>query len=506
MKYLVNSREMKELDQNTIEHFGVPSAVLMERAALAVCQEIKKRFTKEKSVLVICGAGNNGGDGFAIARLLFLEGYPVRVYGPMDFGKMTEETKRQYHIAENYGVPIVRAWPGAAGKEMPQGKYDIIVDALFGIGLSRPMEGRLKELIGWCNSQKALRIAVDIPSGLLADTGQVLGEAFHSDVTVTFGFTKVGQMLYPGAEICGELITADIGIDENSILDHKPEVCCLERQDAKKLFPARKRDSNKGSYGKVLVIAGSGQMAGAAYFSGKAAYLMGCGLVQIFTPRANREILLARLPEAIVTGYDSKAPDISLLLDKMKWADVILAGPGIGMEESAEVLVREVLKQREKPVVMDADGLNLIAKDRKLLENAVAPLIITPHPGEMSRLTGQKIPEIKGSLLQCAREFSRNNHLVCVLKDARTVIGAYGRLFLNPTGCNGMATGGSGDVLAGMIAGLLAQKMSPEEAAVLGTFLHGMAGERAAAVKGNASMLASDLLEQIPESIKKELK
>lgn len=495
MKYLVSSQEMKEFDKNTIEYFGVPSMVLMERAALSVFEQISRRFSQKDSILVICGAGNNGGDGFALARLLFLAGYPVNLYLPMKMDKMTEETRCQYNSAKRYEIPITETL----------GKYDIIVDALFGIGLSRPLEGRLKELIGWCNSQEAVRLAVDIPSGISADTGAVLGEAFLADITVTFGFAKIGQALYPGARYCGELFTADIGIDEKSMLKKTPGMSYMEDEDIRKYFPRRKKDSNKGTYGKVLVIAGSDQMAGAAYFSAKAAYLAGCGLVQIFTPKANRDVLLTMLPEAIVTVYDSNEPDIKLLREKTEWADVVLIGPGIGTGDSAVCLLKEVLSRKGKQVVMDADALNILAKDMDLLRESENSVIVTPHLGEMSRLTGETIPDIKESLPAHAKDFVKQYGVVCVLKDARTVIGTAEGLYVNLSGCDGMASGGSGDVLAGLITGLLAQHISPETAAVLGTFLQGRAGEEAATEKGNASMLAGDMLEKLPCVIKRYL-
>ena len=491
MRYLLNSGEMKQMDKNTMEYFGIPSPVLMERAALCVFYQMQRLCNKKGRILVICGAGNNGGDGLALARLLFLDGYPVSIYLPVR-DKMTKETKAQYETVKKYGISFTENL----------GEYDVIVDALFGIGLSRPLEGIFKELIIWCNRQDALRIAVDMPSGISADTGALLGEAFQADLTVTFGFAKVGQMLYPGAEYCGKVIIGDIGIDEKSILGEKPKVLSMEDKDIKPMFPARKKDSNKGSYGKVLVIAGSDKMAGAAYFSAKAAYLSGCGLVQAFTPKANRDILLTMLPEALVTDYDSDHLDISLLREKMEWADVILIGPGLGTGEGAKVLVEEVLKREDKPLVMDADALNILSFEMELFRQSKAPIIVTPHLGEMSRLTGAKIPEIKERILHVAGEFAEKYGVLCVLKDSRTVIGTKKGLYLNISGCSGMASGGSGDVLAGFIAGLLAQNMSIEDGAVLGTFIHGRAGEKAALKKGEASMTARDIFEEIGNVIK----
>lgn len=299
MYELVNSQEMKLYDKNTIETFGVPSAVLMERASLAIADAVAGRFRRKNTkILIICGSGNNGGDGFAAGRILFLRGYSVEFLAPMQKDRMTEETALQRRIVEAYHIPVFSQLQGSS--------YDVIIDALFGIGLSRPLEGALGSLVHTLNELKAYKIAADIASGIFADTGEAPATAFYADLTVTFGFAKVGHLLYPGAEHTGELIVADIGIGRQSFLGKKPMGRYVSRECVKELLPMRKAYSNKGTYGRVLIIAGSKQMAGAAYFAAKAAYAAGCGLVRVLTAKENRNVLSAQLPEAIVNVYQTE--------------------------------------------------------------------------------------------------------------------------------------------------------------------------------------------------------
>lgn len=505
MNDLVNSQEMKQYDKNTIEQFGIPSVVLMERAALAVFAEIKKRFSFPcGKILLLCGAGNNGGDGFAVARLLHLAGYDVEIFFPMKEAQMTAETKAQYHTAKKYQIP--------ESSDLSDASYAVIIDALFGIGLSRNIEGELYKFIDYLNKKDAFRIAVDISSGISADTGQVLGIAFCADLTVTFGFAKIGQLLYPGADYTGELIVSDIGIDANSFLEQKPRGSYLKKESLKELLPKRKAYSNKGSYGKVFLIAGSPDMAGAAYFAAKAAYYSGCGLVRIFTPKENRKILLTKLPEAIITAYDSKETMLSQLEEGIRWADAVLIGPGLSKSETAQLLLEKTilltsLEEGAKKIVFDADALNLLSKNKSILKETNAERIITPHLGEMSRLLEEPIERIKENLVQTATAFAKEYQLTCILKDARTVIGMPdGTFFVNTTGNHGMATAGSGDVLAGFLAGFLAQGLDLKRAAILSVCLHGTAGDFAAEKKGTYGMIASDLLEMLPMAIKSIMK
>lgn len=500
MNYAVNAKEMKQYDKNTIEYYGIPSPVLMERAALAVFYEITARFRPGCGrILILCGAGNNGGDGFALARLLYLEGYQVEILFAMDEEKMTPDAKAQRMSTQKYNIPEI--------KELSRHSYAVIADALFGIGLTRAIEGRCAKLIKKLNQSPAYKIAVDISSGVSADTGDVPGAAFAADLTVTFGFAKIGQLLYPGAQYTGELVVTDIGIDGHSFLGEKPRGRYLEKEDVRRLLPKRYPYSNKGVYGKTLVIAGSPEMAGAAYFAAKAAYYSGCGLVRILTPEENRSILLSKLPETILTTYDAKADDMGSLMDLLKecmeWSDAVLIGPGLGQSPAAKMLVAKTLQYAGKRIVYDADALNILAKNRVLFQESEGMRVVTPHLGEMGRLTDKSIEEIRRHLMETAQDFAGHYGAVCVLKDARTVTGLPdGRFFINKTGNCGMATGGSGDVLAGMIAGFLAQGLSVEDAAVTAVYCHGAAGDIAAERKGRHGMVASDLLECVPEVLK----
>lgn len=491
MNYLVNSKEMKQYDKNTWEYFGVPSMVLMERAAIAVVHEITKLHSfNDGSILIVCGVGNNGGDGLAVARLLKLSGYTVEVLFPMDEEKMTKETRLQKDIAEKYHVSIV--------KSLPSQKFAVIVDALFGIGLSRAITGELRELIDELNEKSALKLAIDIPSGISSDTGEVLGTGFVADITITFGFLKCGMILYKGFEHCGKIVVADIGIGEDSFLSKKPKAAYLVQEDVIHMLPKRHSHSNKGSYGKVLVVAGSKNMAGAAYFSGKGAYLTGCGLVKLYTPEENRNILQTKLPEALLATYPSKNPDLQELKLAMEWSDVIVAGPGLSTSIEAKKILAELLNQTSVPLVLDADALNIIAEDKTMLSYSDTEIVVTPHVGEMARLTSNSINSIHSNIMQTAADFSCKYQIICVLKDAKSVISIpNGMTYINPTGNHGMATGGSGDILSGMIAGLMAQGCLGKDAAPLACYLHGRAGDIAAKEKSSYCMTAEDILNGI---------
>lgn len=481
-----------------MEHFGMLSAVLMERAALAAVEEMVCHLPDSHSrILIACGTGNNGGDGLAMARLFHLRGYPVTVLFPGKEEKCSTEAARQLQIARAYGIRIE--------KELPAEDYDAVADALFGIGLDREIGGIYAPLIRQLNELDAFKVAVDIASGISANDGAVMGIAFRADLTVTFGFAKIGQLLYPGASYTGDLQVKDIGIDAHSLLDIAPKTAVCEKSDLRQL-PERKDYSNKGSYGKLLLFAGSVNMAGAAYFSAGAAYRMGTGLVKIVTDAANREILQTLLPEAILAVYDADTDMEQFVSEQLAWADAVIAGPGIGRTAVAEDLVEAVLRQVEVPCLLDADALNILSEHpgwlRESAESGRAEFIVTPHLGEMSRLAHCEISEIQGDLLGTARRFAKEYNVTAVLKDARTVTAMPdGRAWINLTGNHGMATGGSGDVLSGVIGALLAQKAKPDQAAPLGVMMHGIAGDAAAKRVGKASMTASDLIEGICEVI-----
>ncbi|MCD8300622.1 MAG: NAD(P)H-hydrate dehydratase [Clostridiales bacterium] len=495
MKYILTSGEMQQCDKNTMEHFGLLSAVLMERAALATVEEIVRLLPdKDSCVLVACGTGNNGGDGLAIARLLHLQGYRVEILLPGDMSRASEEAARQLSIAGAYGMDFIY--------ELPGHPIDCIVDAIFGIGLSRNIEGNYKKIIGFLNDTEALKVAVDIPSGVNADNGHIMGVAFRADVTVTFGFAKVGQLVYPGAGYVGELFVKDIGIDHNSLLDMHPHIGLMEPGDLS-FLPERSDDSNKGTYGKILVFAGSCNMAGAAVFSAKAAYRTGAGLVKVVTDNANREIIQTLVPEAILATYDEKTDMEELVREQLGWADAVVIGPGIGLSGQAVRMVQSVVENAEAPCLIDADGLNILASHPDWLLDNPGNMVVTPHPGEMSRLSGSPLDEIKDNLIRSAESFAGEYGVVTVLKDSRTVIACPDRATrLNITGNDGMATGGSGDVLTGIIGAIMARSGEVEDAAALGVLLHGLAGDAAAKKLGTAAMTATDIIDGIGSILK----
>lgn len=494
MQSLVDSMQMKQCDKNTIEYFGVPSLVLMERAALGVVEEIEKYLDKDNSldrqeILLVCGFGNNGGDGLAVARMLWQKGYAVTVVMPPEAKRISEETKVQISILQKYQIPI---WDS-----IPDGKFAVVVDALFGIGLTRELTGVYREYILKMNEMDGFKAAVDIPSGIHGDTGAVMGTGFRADLTVTFAFAKLGLLLFPGAEYAGRVVVKEIGIDNHSFLSMQPQTFCVTREDLKSI-PSRRMRTNKGSYGKVLTIAGQKNMAGAAFLSAKASYLTGAGLVKVFTAEENRIILQQLLPEAILETYNSYTDTSDKVEECLSWASVAVTGPGLGTREGASEFVRQVLEYAGTPVILDADGLNIVSEHPEWLKEAKGTVIVTPHLGEMARLTGRDISVIQGQLLQTAQEFAEEYDVICVLKDARTITALPdGRAWVNMSGNNGMATAGAGDVLTGIIAGLIAQGMAPELAAPVGVYLHGLAGDAMAKDKGKYSLLAQDILEGV---------
>lgn len=514
MKYLVKKGEMKQYDTNTMEVFGLPSLVLIERAALAAVEEMEAAGVGRR-ILVACGTGNNGADGLVVARLLYLKGYEVQILLVGNRTKATSENVKELQIAQNYRIPVIQAEAflqrhgrSAVQKEQTESAavaaYDTIVDAIFGVGLSRRIEGIYGELIACLNMLEGTKVALDIPSGIDADDGSILGVAFQADLTITFSYEKVGMRLFPGQSYCGNIICRSVGIDDHSFLadtkqGHKPSTVSFTPEDLS-LIPTRRPHTNKGSYGKVLVIAGSMNMAGAAIFSAQAAYLCGCGLVRVLTPEENRTIIQSTLPEAVLTTYSGKKSVSETVITALQWADVIVCGPGLGTDDTAKKIVHEVLKNAAVPVVLDADALNVIAAEVDVLRKPHTDLIVTPHLGEMARLQGVTVSYIQDHLLESAREFAQLYHLICVLKDARTITAIpYARTYVNLSGNNGMSTGGSGDVLTGVIAGLIAQGAKPELAAPLGTYIHGLAGDAAAKTCGRYSLMAGSLLEALPE-------
>jgi hydroxyethylthiazole kinase-like uncharacterized protein yjeF len=533
MRYVLDAASMKNVDSYSINTLGIPSVVLMERAALSVTEAIESKVKGNihTDIICVCGRGNNGADGLAVARQLYLKGYNVDVY-IINSHASTKEFDIQLNIIKNLGIECINS-PDFS-------KYGVIVDALFGNGLSRELAGEARivvDTINKCstsvrsqytqnsdNNGNRLVVAVDIPLGISASTGVVMGSAVNADITVTFGFEKIGHILYPAASYCGKIIRKDIGFAQYP--DMTRDIFTYDYSDISDMLPLRKPDGNKGTFGKALVIAGSRLYGGAAVLSSRAAARIGAGLVRTLTHISNRTAVITGNMECIVDTYDTDeecgdfVKNTETLVDKcICWADVVCIGPGLSMEESAVKLVRSVSAKKNIKKLYDADALNIIAQYKIELDGSNDDVdyeaggnsgnasykddmsdknvVVTPHIGEMSRLTGLDIAVIKNNPIDTARTYSREHNCVCVLKDARTIVSDGERVYINMSGNDGMATGGSGDVLSGIITGLMAQGLTTFEASALGVYIHGCAGDEAALSNGKYSMVAGDIIDNI---------
>lgn len=531
-QYLVTASEMKRYDANTIEQYHMPPLLLMERAALVTVEELQRaRGTVPCRVLVVAGTGNNGGDGLAVGRLLMLSGYEVTFVLTGSEDRCTRETARQLIILRAYGAEIFST--------IKDCEYDIVIDALFGIGLSRPAKGAYADAIRLINGCRAYVCSVDIPSGVHADTGEVMGCAVQADLTVTYGFRKLGQILYPGCAYTGALVCRGMGIDGRSFLSTEPYWYTYSGRDNDVLLQ-RRPDGNKGTFGKALLIVGNSEIGGAALLAVKSAFRIGTGMVKVVTAVQNREILQQSVPEAMLLTYlvrhemlcdggsawgdaalcgeagvhdgNSLQGETDGFMAKMEeavaWADAILIGPGTGVGRQAKELLTFCLTRSMLPLVIDADGINLLAGDSKLQEalsdggRQGRTIVLTPHLGEFARLYGCSVMQAKAHLTEYPRELAARLKCTVVCKDARTVVAGKDNRqgYLNTTGNSGMATAGAGDVLAGMLTGLLAQKMPGEEAAAAAVYLHGTAGDIAAQRETEMCMTATDIIAAIKDA------
>jgi NAD(P)H-hydrate epimerase len=481
--------------------------------------------------------------------MLLEKGYSVDIYHINQVKKETDSFTVQKNILHNMGVDFLTTEENDIHfmDSIFNKKYNVIVDAIFGVGLKRDVSGIHKQVIENINNMTGYKVAIDVPSGVNATTGKVMGTCFRADLTVTMGLTKTGLVLYPGCDMAGEIVVKDIGFPKSVVQNVSPVAFTYDELDLSRL-PARRNDSNKGTYGRIAIIAGSSSMSGAATLAVRAAYRMGAGLVKLYTHENNRQIIGSTVPEAVMMNYKDSLSTAACVEDAVKWGDAILIGSGIGMGEEASHMVSYVLKNSTKPVVIDADALNIIARDNgngtvsagadmvipQILADATCPVVLTPHVKEMSRLTGQTVECIKNDIIHSCIEYTEklnnektsaeyteklnnketdckeccNNiqNKICVLKDARTIVSNGSReVYINTSGNNGMSTAGAGDVLAGIIVSLIGMGMEPFEAAKLGTYIHGLAGDKAAEAKGVYSMLASDIISEVSETLSETL-
>lgn len=497
----MTAAEMKKCDEMTSLTYGIQSLVLMERAALETVRVILDKYGNDIYVGVAAGCGNNGGDGVAIARILKEYGIGAEIHLIGDMKKCSSETRHQLDTAKSLGIPIHFGLDNTL--------YDVIVDAIFGIGLTRAVEGQYRDAIVAMNESKAKVVAVDMPSGINSDNGSVMGAAVKADITVTYAYRKLGQILYPGTQYAGEVICVPIGIPQEALQEQRSSIVTFNKQDLK--LPERKPSGNKGSFGKVLLVAGSRNMGGACQLSALSAFRIGAGMVRVFTAEENRESLLRKVPEVIVSTYRDDANDTlneweeALLLDGLEWADVIAVGPGLSTSKKASCMLDYILDSTKKPLVLDADALNILASQAEGMQrfeigkmDTNQEIIITPHLGEFARMIKHPIAKLQKDVIGYCRAFARKYCATLVCKDARTfVTKQYKMTYVNTSGNDGMATAGSGDVLTGVIAGLMAQGMDGFEAAAMGAYVHGLAGDYARDKTSAYYIMAQDIIDSL---------
>ena len=501
---VATAKEIQNIDRVTINKFGIAGAVLMERAGLSVVDKINALYP-DKRIAVLCGGGNNGGDGFVIARELHNQGRKVEVFITSGPAKLKGDAKTNYDIAKKFGVPV---FPANKFLRSRFSAHYLIVDALLGTGLSKAVQGHLSNVIKKANKLSCPVMAVDISSGISSDTGQVMGTAIKANTTVTFGLPKRGHLVYPGAEYTGQLFIEDIGFPRFLLDSEKIRINLFRSDDASAIIPARPKSSHKDTFGHVLLVAGSRGKTGAALMAARACLKSGAGLVTIGTAETVVNSLQSRVTEEMILPLDDKGNGTisykaagSIMNFLKARGDVLVIGPGLSIDNEITKLVAEVITHSNVPVVIDADGLNAIAGKTGVLKKCKAPVILTPHPGEMSRLEGPKAEADKDGQDRITRalSFSGKTKTYLVLKGVPTVTATPdGEAFINSSGNPGMATAGTGDVLTGIIASFLAQGLSPADASALGVYMHGYAGDIVADKKGQQSMVASDIINELP--------
>ena len=512
--YLVTANEMQKMDRATIESFGLPGRILMENAGRGATQFFLEQFkdAENKKIGVIAGRGNNGGDGFVIARYLAQKGISVTVYLLSERQKISGDAAANLELLPPLKVPVIEM-PDAESFSAHQTamRHEAIwVDAILGTGLKSDVKEFFKDMIDFINQSNKPVFAVDIPSGLNSDTGQPCGACVRADATATFAFAKTGHFLLPGADYTGNLKIIDIGVPPHIANDVGPLQYLLTPDLIRTVSLPRPLDAHKGHTGHLLVIAGSTGKTGAAVMTAMSAMRAGVGLVTLGIPASLNPILEIHVTEAMteplpetkegVLGEASFNRIMALLSDKK----CLAIGPGIGTNPETKMLVQRLLQESKKPMVIDADGLNCLIGRTEILKNFEKPIVLTPHPGEMSRLIGTTAADVQKDRIKCARNFAEKFNVHVVLKGARTVVAhPDGRVFINPTGNPGMASGGMGDVLTGVIAGFIAQGHSPELAAHAGVYLHGAAADSLAKNKGSFGYLATDVMNTLPEAIKR---
>ena len=513
MQPLVSAELMRDLDRTTIERFGIPGVVLMENAGRSVAAEMLLRIPglERKTITVVCGKGNNGGDGFVAARHLANAGCTVRVLVLAKPKQLSPDAAIHAKTAATMGRPggiTIRHVAGVRGLAA-EPRPDVVVDALFGTGFSGSPAGIAGAAIRWINTTGAYVVAVDVPSGVHGSTGNAVGEAVRADLTVALAMAKTGNVVGTGYECGGTLVIGDIGMPAILAARTKFPAWRVQQQDVAAVLPHRPLRAHKYSAGKVFVLAGSRTFTGAAVLCAEAALRSGAGAVVLGIPASIHHVLAKKVTEVILLplpetpGGTISGRALEELLKRCSWADAVAVGPGMGRNAETDALVRELVSEVDRPMVIDADALTALAGAGPTLRRRGSLRLLTPHAGELSRLTGVPPAAIDADQIGSAVQAARKLGCAVALKGAPTVVAAPGREpLVNGTGNPGMATIGSGDVLTGLIAGLCAQGMELFPAAWTGVFIHGRAGDLAAARLGQRSMLAGDILDQVPGALR----
>ncbi|MDE0317421.1 MAG: NAD(P)H-hydrate dehydratase [Candidatus Poribacteria bacterium] len=508
---VVTAAEMRQIDKNTIEGIGIPGIVLMETAGSEIVRAIEQHYPTAQRVGVFVGKGNNGGDGLVIARQLAHAGREVQIFLVSPAESFTGEARTNLDIAKNLVLQIEEILTDTSIDILG---CELLVDAIFGTGLRGAVREPVANIINAINDLPIPILAVDLPSGLDADSGTPLGTCVQADRTITIGLPKRGLLVHPGAEFAGKIEVVDIGFPQQIIDAQNIKVNWTTEKDAAAWIPVRSPASYKGSYGRVLVVAGSTGMTGAAALASEAAFRVGAGLVTLTIPKSLNPILEVKLSEVMTlplpeteAGSLAESSTSTILEYAKKTKSVLAIGPGLSQHPQTVKLVHQLVKENKEQglglrMVIDADGLNALAQATDLISLLGTETVLTPHPGEMARLTNIPISTLESNRIGTAEEFANQYGVTLVLKGAPTVTSnPSGEIWINSTGNPGMATAGMGDVLTGIIAGLMAQNMSSETAAVLGVYLHGLAGNIAAEKLGMHGLIAGDVLQAVPQAI-----
>ncbi|HAJ33825.1 MAG TPA: bifunctional ADP-dependent NAD(P)H-hydrate dehydratase/NAD(P)H-hydrate epimerase [Candidatus Atribacteria bacterium] len=507
---VVTNQQMKEIDRKAIEEYGISGLTLMENAGLRIFQSLKNIYPdlRLKKIAIFAGSGNNGGDGFVVARHLYNYGAKVKVFLLAPFNKIKGEAGENLNTINKMGVELIETEITKLEEiQRTIQNSDLIIDAILGTGLQGKVTGLKAKIIDLTNIANKEVVAIDVPSGLDTDTGKIEGPCIKATHTITLALPKIGLLIFPGASYAGKVTVEDISIPSYLLKNNKIKTNMVTKEIVKSLLPFRATYSHKGSFGKVLILAGSIGMTGAAYLASEAAMRSGAGIVVLGIPRSLNPIMEVKLTEVMTlplaeTEKQSLGEEAEeTILKLMENYSVLGIGPGISRQAETQRLVRKIIEKSNIPLVIDADAIYALSEDSTILKKTKTPLVITPHPGEVAKLTNKDIDYILNNQLDITREIAQKFGIVVVLKGARTIIAnKEGEAYINVGDNSGMATGGSGDVLTGIICSLIAQGADNFSAAITGVYIHSLAGDLARDIKGERGMIAGDILSQIPRA------